>query len=370
MILDGDFPSLICGGKMWVNKKWMDKLNIQPPNTIDDFYEMLKKFKENDVLGNGKDNQIPLGGSSIGGIFNALKGSWGLGNRGNLHWLVDFDEENDKLRFTAADPKYKEALQFFNKLYTEELLDPDIFTNDFAKLIAKGSEGRLGVFAELGAPELIGEEYAGDYIGLLPLEGPHKDRIWNAVWSPLINTSAFAITSANKYPEATMRWIDYFYGDEGVLLFFMGVEGQTYNVNDKGDYEYIDEITSNPDGLTFDEAIGKYLCWGGGGYPAPAMQKFFRGSETFPIAVETGEKYKPYFPKEIWAGFSYTKEETEKMIPIQTDLSTYVFEMMAQFIIGEVSFDKWDEYLEQLDKMKLDEYMEIYQAAYDRYMGN
>jgi putative aldouronate transport system substrate-binding protein len=41
--------------------------------------------------------------------------------------------------------------------------------------------------------------------------------------------------------------------------------------------------------------------------------------------------------------------------------------MTAKFVSGKSSFDEWDAYVETLKKMKLDEYMSIYEAAYERY---
>ena len=41
--------------------------------------------------------------------------------------------------------------------------------------------------------------------------------------------------------------------------------------------------------------------------------------------------------------------------------------MEAKFITGRESFDNWDAYLAELDKLGLAEMCGIYQAAYDRY---
>ncbi|MFQ9681080.1 MAG: hypothetical protein ACLRZH_14235 [Ruthenibacterium lactatiformans] len=45
-------------------------------------------------------------------------------------------------------------------------------------------------------------------------------------------TGVAVITTANKYPEATMRWLDYFYSEEGTVLCRLGIEGESYEVVD------------------------------------------------------------------------------------------------------------------------------------------
>ncbi|WP_278253258.1 hypothetical protein [Bacillus sp. SD088] len=44
--------------------------------------------------------------------------------------------------------------------------------------------------------------------------------------------------------------------------------------------------------------------------------------------------------------------------------------MRDKFITGNVPFSKWEDYVKTLDEMGLDKYMEIKQAAYERYKNN
>ena len=56
------------------------------------------------------------------------------------------------------------------------------------------------------------------------------------------------------------------------------------------------------------------------------------------------------------------------MSSVGTDIEDYVTESQAKFITGKTSFDEWDKYVETVKKVGLDQYMEIYQNAYDRYL--
>ena len=46
--------------KMWVYQPWLDKLGIEAPTTTEEFYQMLKAFKEQDPNGNGIADEIPM----------------------------------------------------------------------------------------------------------------------------------------------------------------------------------------------------------------------------------------------------------------------------------------------------------------------
>lgn len=49
-----DFSSLLIGAKGWVNGDWLEQLDMDNPETTDEFYEYLKAVKETDLNGNGK----------------------------------------------------------------------------------------------------------------------------------------------------------------------------------------------------------------------------------------------------------------------------------------------------------------------------
>ena len=47
--------------KMWVYKPWVDQLGLKwPPETPDEFADMLRAFRDGDPNGNGKQDEIPF----------------------------------------------------------------------------------------------------------------------------------------------------------------------------------------------------------------------------------------------------------------------------------------------------------------------
>ena len=47
-------------------------------------------------------------------------------------------------------------------------------------------------------------------------------------------------------------------------------------------------------------------------------------------------------------------------------IDTYVKQMEARFVTGQEPLSNWNKYVDQLKKMGVDRYVELYQAAYDR----
>ena len=60
--------------KLWINTKWLDALDMEPPTTVDEFEDMLRRFKEEDPNGNGEADEIPLLTYEGGWHSNAMNG--------------------------------------------------------------------------------------------------------------------------------------------------------------------------------------------------------------------------------------------------------------------------------------------------------
>lgn len=359
-VTDPGFTSMLTGAFMWYSQEWLDRVGKPEPQTTEEFYEYLKAIKQADP------NIIPLGGGpGWNYLGNYLYGAWGLGNRGVSHPYVDVDPASNELRFFPADDRYKEMLQYVNKIYSEGLIDKDFFTANADQIIAKGSQGVYAVIADYN-PEAVYSNLKG-YVGASALAGPHGDKIYSYIGSPVGNPGQFVITDKNKHPEATVRWVDHLYSEEGIKMFFMGFKDKTFVEKANGEVDYTDEIKHHPDGLTQDQAVSQYLVWPGVGYPSMLKQAYFKGAEGMPGSIEAAKKVEPYLIKEIWPPFNYTKEETERMTVLKTDIETYVKEMTTKFITGGASFGEWDNYVATLNKMGLKEYMDIYKAGYERY---
>ncbi|MDF2924201.1 MAG: transporter substrate-binding protein [Paenibacillaceae bacterium] len=364
-----DYLAPLISNKQYINKKWLDQLQLSVPTTTEEYYQVLKAFKEKDPNGNGKDDEIPWSGEKTAfQIWAGLRGSWGLGTAGDKNPNIDIGQDG-KIRFYTMDPNYKGLLEYLNKLYKEGLIDKEVFTQETPQFLAKGTQGVVGSI-NVSNPTGMGPKFTDDYVAMPALKGPNGDHLYSPVNSITQVQGTFAITKNNKHPEATIRWVDYFYGEEGSKFFRMGIEGETYDTLADGTVQYKELISKNPKGLSLDQAIGQYSPWPGGGVPQLITEKYDRTGNSIPAALAAAKLLQPDIPKEVLPSFLFTKEEQDRLNALNSDIDTFVKESRVKFVMGATPISGFDAYVSTLKKMGVDELVGIYQKAYDRYKKN
>ncbi|MBQ8974024.1 MAG: extracellular solute-binding protein, partial [Clostridia bacterium] len=361
-ILAGD--AIRMGAKLWFNTDITEKLGWDHvPTTTQEYKDYLLAFKDSDYNGNGEADEIGLTGE-LDSVEYTLEGSFGLMNRGSSHPDVFVDDEGE-LQYAYSSDRYKEFLGYMNELYTEGLLDQDIFTVDYAQIIAKAQVGRTATYMFVNNSPVSNSPYEEYSYGFRePLEGPSGYKNFTVYSLPASTAGQFMITykCAEKGEDAikaAVRWMDYWYSEEGIIRYFMGVEGETYekDENSPGGLKLTDNVLNSPDGLTFEQVLAAYVPWAGGSNPSVATNEFFKGGETWPVCLDSAEGLRNYLPETIWTSFSsyYTVDEADEMSSLKTDLDTYKKEWRGYFISGQKSLETdWDEYVAGYNGLNLD----------------
>lgn len=116
-----------------MRKDWLKKLGLNEPDTIEDWYNILKTFKEKDPNDNGQADEIPfLGGIKTLYYFGE---AYGLSiTEITKGWAID---ENGKVQYHWIHPNLKEFLIEMNKWYKDGLLDPDLLSQSTDKYNAR-----------------------------------------------------------------------------------------------------------------------------------------------------------------------------------------------------------------------------------------
>ncbi|MDR6880652.1 extracellular solute-binding protein [Bacillus sp. 3255] len=110
-------------------KDWLEAVGLQQPKTIDDFYNMLKAFKEKDPDKNGKAD-------TYGMVLVKWTGQWASGFDTIKLWFGapnKWGVVDGKLVPEHQTAEYLEALKFMKKLYDEKLINQDFAVFDSAK---------------------------------------------------------------------------------------------------------------------------------------------------------------------------------------------------------------------------------------------
>lgn len=343
---------------MYINETWLDRLGLEKPTTIDELLDVLRAFRDEDANGNGDPNdEYPIVfGDAVAQMERTARALAGIDH------VFDqpFNVVNGELKQMFTSDNMKEAWKFLNTLYEEGLMESDVFTRDATSFFARLSNDQYGVSLLLPTTD------SSQFGVLLPtfnlIDG--VDVIWNWKVSPLLGVACFSITKANPYPMATARWIDYLYGEEGATLVRMGVEGDTYVVNEDGSLSYSDKVKNDEQGVEF--AMGKYSFWLGpnacpGKYTARETLPLWEGT----LQAEIVDDFEPFLTKHTYTLpvlDSSLEKERQRLI---FEINAYYTETRAQFITGALDFDKdWDTYCKTMEDLGLDRLEEIYQEAY------
>lgn len=378
--------------KFWINTKWLKKLGLQMPTTTDEFYEVLKAFKEKDPNGNGKQDEIPLSGSTNGWRANVdgfLMNAFTFSDSTSPNTESTFMQVNNgKVELAAVKPEWKEGLGYIQKLYMEKLIDPQVFTQNRDALKQKGmpsdtTESILGVVAGgfYGDFVTVDDPRWRDYDAVPPLKGPKGVQLTPFYGG--VNDGFFAITKkANKAQQiAAIKLVDYLFTEEGMTRSYYGEEGVlAWEKPSPGEKDllgnpakYKKKVFTNgqkpPANKAWDQLGPFYqpaayrLSWAAGEDMYTALGNELR------LYKETKEKYDGKQPKEqIPRGMYMDAQNIQEYSQLAVQINSNIQENMVRFITGNKDLDKdWDAYVKGLNDIGLDKYMKIVQVAYDNY---
>lgn len=348
---------------------WLEKLGLKMPTTLDEWYTVLKAFKEKDPNGNGKADEIPfspffqsrpLDGYRSTGAFI---GAWGI--------IMDYYQENGVVKHGVLQPEMKEFLKVMAQWYKEGLIDPDFVSLDRKTLDSKVTSGIQGALVGNAGSAI------GNYTGLVRGTNPNLKLVGapypvlKAGQKPIVGQKEFeyggqvaAITTTNKHVVETVKWLDYGYSVEGQLLYNFGVEGVSYKM-DNGYPRYTDAVMK-PDKISVAQAMCKYFR---GSYNGPFVQDK-RYMEQYYELPEQREAVKNWYVADNakWIPrVTPTQDESKRFATISNDVTTRCTESISKIIMGQQSVDTWDQVVQQLKQMGIEEGIKIQQAALERF---
>lgn len=126
-----------------IRQDWLDNLGLSIPTTMDEFYNVLKAFTEQDPDKDGVDNTYGMivtnyldGPLNNIAVWMGAPNEWGVDADGNLAPDFTFQE-------------YKDALDFMRKCYSEGLINQDMATYSSDKWNEQFLSGNAGVIIDV-----------------------------------------------------------------------------------------------------------------------------------------------------------------------------------------------------------------------------
>lgn len=342
-----------------VRKDMLDKAGLDIPETIDEWHTALKAFKDQGAT-------APLSYDLVyweryAGVFTGAYGT-----------KADFYIKDGEVKYGCLEPEFKEAITTLSQWYDEGLLDKNIVkVADLDANILNSQTGASCMWAGSGIGkymkamkeknpdfELAPAKYPVLNKGDEPMFGL-KENLYN------VNNSGF-ITSSCENIELALRFLDYGYSDEGHMFFNFGIEGESYDMVD-GYPQYTDLILDNPEGKTVSEAMGDYCLAASSG---PFVQDFRYIEQYYQIEQQKDALnvwQETQAPANNIPMISLTTEESRRISTIMSNVETCVDETIFKFIMGIEPIEKYDDFINNLKQFGIDEAIEIYTGAVERY---
>ncbi len=355
-----------------INTELLKEVGMEMPTTTEEYYEVLKAFKGLKTE-DGREI-IPF---SYGPLYNygdMLRGAFGIVDSTAGPAMMDgmyLQYDGNTVDTIADKDNYKEFIKYMNRLSTEGLMDPEVYTQDNNMFNAKGQAGQIASFVDWGGWGVVTQDKVedGTYDVVPVLAGPDGTKLTQNRYTLNRNRCDFCITCDCKDPVSLIKWVDLFYNEdiEVGLEDVFGPRGVNWNYNDKGELEKV----PTPDKYAnYSEFLNAYTVSSG---PYCLYEKSYSkipisGTKQLKADLDQRGGYVDAAKYPVLPTLSFTDEETEQLTILRTDLMDYIKSFEASCITGQKDVEaEWDNHLTQLEKLGLSQLRDIYRAALDRY---
>lgn len=253
------------GYNVFARKDILDALQIDPASVTDadKLYDLLVRIKKGDFKDiNGKP-VIPSGTFWGGWAYDTMLVP--LRERSVEGSMQEFTMVDGKYRVNVFSPLFDRQVLYMRRLVSENLIDPECFTQNDPTSREKAATGRLAVIGSMYGmvndffKPLYKTHPQMKYVPLGPLryyDGQTSEKALKG----RSGSHAFVVTKSCKDMDAVMRLLNYCNSDEGLTLTTYGIEGVHYGMQDgkpRMKKEWLDKKAQDNKALV-NEGIGVY----------------------------------------------------------------------------------------------------------------
>ncbi len=365
------------GDMSFINKKWLDFLDLEIPETVDEFEEVLIAFRDHasDIQKEfGIDGSIiPMscivndGDQDPAILINGFGEGYGDADRGR-HIAVTDDQ---KVICSATQEGYKKGLQWLHKLYEEKLIDPEAFTQEWSTYVAKGKSGRYGVCFSWDVGNI---DNLNDWVPLPVLTADTRNLTpQNGSYTSGFDRGRCVVTSVAENPAMVCAWLDQMY----VPIQSPQNNWGTYGEDD--DFDIFEMSTNDQGGEMLKHAplgdaspveVREAESVGG---PLAILDEYYDVYVTCPDDAQyrldwIKDIYTPdMHTKYVYPNIFMSRDDTETLSNLQADIQKTIDRNKADWIMNGFTDADWDKYLDDLEEYGLSEYLELFQTYLDSY---
>lgn len=202
--------------------------------TVDDLYAWLESLRDQKLTYEGvKVWPLYAAFNTDQDMIGEVANMWGS----NICRNIYYNEENQRVESILRNDTLLQALTFLNKCYNNNILDPESLTFDATQRDEAYAQGKYAVildwFFNLWTADSVLSQVNPDvYYKCIPVPAGQADVQPYFGYNQHTGSSGVVVTKNCKDPEAAIRFISYYLSEEGQILEFYGIEGETCEIRD------------------------------------------------------------------------------------------------------------------------------------------
>lgn len=362
-----------------VRKDWLDKLNMDVPTTWEQWKAYWYGVRDNDMNGNGDTtDEIPIVlemGQNGERSLHALLNAFGIKASSDAQFCV---LDDGTYTMVYEHPRYREFITEMQQLYADKIIDQEFATRyqaDMYNTMSGNLAGTVFTWAEqcaVHSETLIANGVEdGLYLTCAPITGPYGDQYIQKRQGITGNWCITAKAEADGKVEDILKFWNWMFSDEGVMLYNYGIEGYTYTMVD-GSPVINPEITAA--GFNDYRTLGMEFEPVGGNWQNDAfMQCVFSGKTVDELTVPRKSFYDGLNEHGVNDGKYYSMPptlETEAYVEYRAELITSgVCALRDQCVAGQLSVDDFFAKYEELKGRGLQDIIDQGTEAYALIVG-
>ena len=330
---------------------------------------MLTYFRDNDMNGNGNaGDERPLSF-----VYN----NW-QGNQCDLYGMFGLNDNlehriivNDKVTYTVQDERFKTATNFLADWVTKNLIDKVSFEISQDNFLANGKGlETYGAFYWWESETVVSNPE--NYIVMNPLVGPNGDQTVCLSNNPEVGAGEVVIFAACPNVEVLLAYFDRYYDPVISAQINYGPIGIVYE--EERDEKGMLVQKELPAGMTADELRLQNAPLGIIYLSDYAWNNVVNMEPRAKLRLDRLTAYTtPFVPEGVkpCPNLQFTLEELNTLANYETNLNDFVRTNLIRWLMnGGVSDSEWASFQQNLSgKCNIAALQQVYQTAYDRYMG-
>ena len=362
-----------------VRKDWLEKLGMDVPTTWEEWKAYWYGVRDNDMNGNGDTtDEIPIVlemGQNGERSLHALLNAFGIKASNDAQFCV---LDDGTYTMVYEHPRYREFITEMQQLYADKIIDQEFATRyqaDMYNTMSGNLAGTVFTWAEqcaVHSETLIANGVEdGLYLTCAPITGPYGDQWIQKRQGVSGNWCITEKAAQDGKVEDILKFWNWMFSEEGVMLYNYGIEGYTYTLVD-GKPVINPEITAA--GFNDYRTLGMEFEPVGGNWQNDAfMQCVFSGKTVDELTVPRKSFYDGLNENGVNDGKYYAMPptlETEAYVEYRAELITSgVCALRDQCVAGQLSVDDFFAKYEELKGRGLQDIIDQGTEAYALIVG-